>query len=243
MSDPSRLIDSGASDFERLLLGAAAEERPSPGQRNRMRRALWLAQFGILGTSLKAFAGLGHHVAVVTMIATALVSGASSPIQPIELSRSASTVSDREIVTPTRDNAADLGASSSALADAANTTFSPGDDLPKRSRLGPANRSVPPSRRGSDLRDEIALMDQARAALRQGSPARTLAAVEQYRSSFAHGTFDQEALVLRIEALEAIGNRSRAAAEADVFLARNPNSPHRDRLQRVLGRCSSRSQE
>jgi hypothetical protein len=52
---------------------------------------------------------------------------------------------------------------------------------------------------------------------------------------FPGGALDQEATVLRIEALDQKGDHAQAAAMARAFLARNPASAHAKRLERIAG--------
>ncbi|HEY5961869.1 MAG TPA: tetratricopeptide repeat protein [Polyangiaceae bacterium] len=238
MSDPMRLIDGDTNEFERMLLGAVAHEQPSRWQRHRMRRAVWLTRFGILGSALNALANFGPHGIGTILLSTSLVVGASTPIEPTQ-----ATERTNPVLTPTAAKAKAPSREPSAPAAAPTTTASvpsvengvaPTNDAAATPTRSSTTKLGTSTRGGAGLREEIVLLDQARTALRQGQASRTLAAVDQYRSSFPRGAFDQEAAVLRVEALQSLGNRTRAVAEANAFLARNPNSPHGDRVRRVL---------
>ena len=84
-----------------------------------------------------------------------------------------------------------------------------------------------------DLRDQIALIDAARAAVTGGSSERALVLLRRYDSSYPGGAFRPEALALRIEALDQDGRRAEAQALARDFLARYPHSPVAERVARV----------
>ena len=84
--------------------------------------------------------------------------------------------------------------------------------------------------RGFDLRFQSVNREDLK--IQQASALRTL---DQYRSKFPGGALDQEATVLRIEALDQRGDHAQAASMARAFLARNPASAHAKRLERIAG--------
>src|SRR5207237_1031209 len=87
----------------------------------------------------------------------------------------------------------------------------------------------------SDIRAQIALIDEARSAVSRHDPAAALRAVDLYGTRYPGGAFDQEASVIRIEALDQNGNHARAASLARSFLAKHPASAHAKRLERIAG--------
>ena len=91
----------------------------------------------------------------------------------------------------------------------------------------------PRRRRARDLRDQIALMDAARTAVKSRETERSLALLRRYDASYPTGAFRPEALALRIETLAADGRGAEARALAREFLARYPQSPLADRVARV----------
>ena len=93
----------------------------------------------------------------------------------------------------------------------------------------PAAPAVP----AADLRDQIALIDAARSAVKSGATDRALTLLRRYDSSFPGGAFRPEALALRIETLDQAGRSAEARALARDFLARYPQSPVADRVARV----------
>jgi hypothetical protein len=86
-----------------------------------------------------------------------------------------------------------------------------------------------------DLRVEIALIDAARDALAAAAPGQALEALRRYGARFPDGTFAPEAVALRVEALEKSGSHREAQAAARRFLAAHPESPLRDRIERICG--------
>lgn len=241
MTDPHRLLSNGATDFERLLLGSAARERPTDFQRRRMRRAIGLSQVGLMLLSAKALAGAASQTVVVAVIAASLAGGSSTP-------KSMRTTTGESSVTSSAPSTLDPNQVPQVLLPPAPPVTS---EMSAGARTDPSERSVETdapiakpmngaraasgTRKLPDLREEIALMDQARSALRNGAPSRAIVVLEQYRGRFPHGSFGQEATVLRIEALAASGNQAKAVSEANGFLSRNPNSPHTERLRRIIG--------
>jgi TolA-binding protein len=235
MTEPTRLIDSGATEFERYLLGAATRERPTRLQHLRMRRSIVLAELGILGTVVKALAAATQQIVMVSVVAGALAGQGSVPTSTwLRESR-------EPVANITEHPSKSLSSEGKSTNETAIPRLEVTDELPEvtQSRLPHSKTEVTkvPSlapRRTIELREEIALMDLARAALRSGSPKSALEYLEQYRSRFPSGSFGQEAQALRIEAIAASGNIARARSLAKAFLARSPNSPHSARLQRLV---------
>jgi hypothetical protein len=83
------------------------------------------------------------------------------------------------------------------------------------------------------LRDEIRLLDRARAALRMRAPQQALQELRQYFDGHPRGMLEPEAAVLRIEALRENGDRVQAAAASREFLARHPDGPLAERVRRL----------
>lgn len=89
--------------------------------------------------------------------------------------------------------------------------------------------------RRSQLQEESRQLRDARAALRQGNPARALQLLDAASRQFPRPVMGQEREALTVEALEASGAHATAAARARAFVARFPDSPHADRLRKVAG--------
>jgi hypothetical protein len=211
MKDPERLL-SRTTGLERALLVAAARERPPRELHARMRRALGLPLL-LSFAGAKAAAVAWAQVGVAAIVTAGLVGTASSP--PRE--PAASPASAPADVRPTSPAVHEVPA---ILPSAA--------PVPAEEAKAPKRAPTPAA--SNDVRDEIRLLDHARAALLQHAPSRALERLAQYSQRFPRGVLRQEAAVLRIEALRAEGDQVRAAALAKEFLAKHPGSPHAERV-------------
>jgi len=101
---------------------------------------------------------------------------------------------------------------------------------------GEPPREPAPAAGGPELRlaSEIALLDEARRSATM-NPLRSLALLDEYARRFPLGDLAPEALVLRIEALARTGERDAAEDLARDYLAKNPSSPHAERIRTLLG--------
>ena len=229
-SDPKRLTVVGATDLERTLLGAARRERPSPELTARMAAGLGISAAASTTAAAPAVTAKTSLVgwASAGVVAAAVVAGIvgvrlSGRREPARAARAAVTspvvvaVEDRPSVAPP------MPPPRVVVRDGERRIERP----EKVRRRAPA---APPA---ADLRDQIALMDAARTAVRSGQTERSLALLRRYDASFPTGAFRPEALALRIEALAADGRGGEARALAREFLARYPQSPLGDRVARV----------
>jgi hypothetical protein len=94
-------------------------------------------------------------------------------------------------------------------------------------------RETPLATGDAKLRDEIRLLDRARAALNMRTPQQALQELRQYFNAHPNGMLEPEAAVLRIEALRESGDRVQASAASREFLARHPDGPLVDRVRRL----------
>jgi hypothetical protein len=97
-------------------------------------------------------------------------------------------------------------------------------------RVSAAARSSAPAASQPDIAEEIQNIDSARALIRQGRTKEALAALDRGKSK----SLGVEATVLRIEALIRQGDRARATALANSFLAAHPKSPYASRIRALL---------
>ena len=88
-------------------------------------------------------------------------------------------------------------------------------------------RELGPSR---DLREEISLLDRARAALERNDPQRASTLLDQHGRRFPTGTLRPEAEALRIETLVRLGDTARAQRLAQRFIAAHPAHPLSERV-------------
>jgi hypothetical protein len=85
------------------------------------------------------------------------------------------------------------------------------------------------------LAQELRALEAARRALVQGDPRRSLALLDEYAGKFSKPRLTAEATVLRIEALSASGETTRAHKLGKDFLARHANGPYERRVRSLIG--------
>ncbi|PCC68861.1 hypothetical protein SAMN02745121_07610 [Nannocystis exedens] len=83
---------------------------------------------------------------------------------------------------------------------------------------------------GDRVLAEMALLQEARAALRGGQPETALALLDRHAESFAGGSMTEERQALRVLALCAAGEVARGADEAAAFLRAHPRSTYAARV-------------
>lgn len=81
---------------------------------------------------------------------------------------------------------------------------------------------------------EIAAMDRARQYLQRANASAALTELDDYRARWPHGVFALEAVVLRVQALLARGDRAGAERAARPVLTAQPQSRHAARLRALL---------
>jgi hypothetical protein len=245
MKDPRPLLIETDSDEVRALLRSAEVDEPPNGA---MRRVLTRAGVGMAiaaattSTTVVSAAKLtpvivGKWLAVVAVVGAGAVGAVhvarpwtssipasqpattaahvapepptAPPIETIEAIEPASTVGDRPVAPIAAPMAAPVATSSRA-------------------------RKAPPSP-SADITGEISAITLVRGALDQGDASGALRALDGYQQAYPHGTLAPEASVLRIEALQLAGERSRAKALGESFLKAHPKSPHAQRVRSLLG--------
>lgn len=86
----------------------------------------------------------------------------------------------------------------------------------------------------ADVAEELRLVEDARKALRGGSPSACLTALQTYDATYPHGVLALEANVLRAEALVRSGRHKEGQALATRLLQATPSGPHASRLRKLL---------
>jgi len=242
-----KLVSEEPTPLEELLLDAARTEEPSPEHRARLRAALgigtpapaallvaensktagaaWgkLAGFGgvLIGLAAVTIGGLpvlGQHRSAVPTTASQVFSARTLPtaakVAPPPLSEPLPSIGEER--TPPVGVS---GSSSGAL------------------RAGRSSASAPVA---SDLSEQMRLIEAARSGLAARDATAALAALRDYSEKFPRGSFGQEAMVLRIRALDQAGDQTRASALARSFIVRFPGSPHVARLKPIAERSLPR---
>jgi len=215
MKDPKPMFEGGGTELERRWLSEARAEEPPPEVVRRIESALGIAPGAAVTPAAPrveavASAGKGASGAVVASLAALGVGGAIGLV--LLLSRGAPPATDDAKVTPENIAAPAVAAA-------------PSRDVP--GEIAPAAPAT------GALRDEISLIDGARAALAAGSPAEALSLLERYRARHPRGMLLPEALAMRIEAIDRSGDHQRARALARSFIAEHPQSPLAPRLARL----------
>lgn len=103
-------------------------------------------------------------------------------------------------------------------------------------REPPAPAAEDPAVEATDaLMAELALVREARNALRSESPARALELLDAHARAYPTGQMREDRLALRVEALCAAGKAAQARAEATLLQRAYPGSAH---AQRVRATCA-----
>ena len=233
-SDPKRLTVVGATDLERSLLQAARRERPSPELTARMAAGLGISVAATVTAAAPAAAAAPVAAAKTTLTAW-LAAGTIA----------AAVATGVVVAHRSSAPAPDAPARKPAAVSAPQAEEAPIASIASPERVAASERRVERARKRavvtpvvpvSDLRDQIALIDAARTAVKAGnagSTDRALVLLRRYETSYPSGAFRPEALALRIEALAAGGRGAEARTLAREFLARYPQSPLADRVARV----------
>jgi tetratricopeptide (TPR) repeat protein len=105
--------------------------------------------------------------------------------------------------------------------------------LPERSSPGVGESS----KRGKEIREEVALLSKAQAALSRGRPQEALEALSEHARSFPRGVLTEERVATKARTLCALGRRQEAEAELTRIEKLNPTSAY---LARARESCGSR---
>jgi hypothetical protein len=217
----------------RLLLALRAADEPTDADRTRV-RARVLAKLGvasgvvsIAAKSAAAPAAASWKVGAAIVAVIGATGGAAwfaatpeaSPAGDVT-TRNTPRASDRH-AKPAQANepprpiaeSQERGASSPAL-DTARTAEA-------RAQKPPAAARQP----SADLDGELALLEGAQQALKQGDSARALAQLERHAAEHPAGVLATERIAIRAVALCESGKMTEGQREAKRFLERNPKSP------------------
>jgi len=201
-----RLLVSDASDFERGLLDALKCERPSAELEQRMRAVIGIgpvpapvpAPSPTLDVSPAAPAGktfgVWSAIAVASVVAAVIVAGGAmtggneaAVDTPVEVPA---------VVAPTEPE----GPKPTPLSELAPEARAPSVDRPNTTSRSPQKTTSGPT--SASLREEIRLIDSARVAVKKNEGARAIGILDQYARRFPGGAFQEEARVLKAEALK-----------------------------------------
>jgi hypothetical protein len=190
VADLERLLNEGATDFERQLLSSVQAERPSPQLELRMRQALGLPGVATPPAtsptpSLAFKLGMGA-LAAGGLLALGLFLHARPGVSDTQTSRPVARTPQLEAAP---------GASASPLAERVPRAVVNG--LPSSTPAPPTTPALAGASDGATLREEIALLDVVRDAAASGDERGALEALERFDRRFPHAVLRHEADILR----------------------------------------------
>lgn len=169
---------------------------------------------------------------------------------PMSLSSSAGTrgvsavappvvhAADQELPSPVVSPSAARRFDSKAAASAnlpSNPDFAP---LPRGEAAFPAPSGLEPTseRRANEdsLGEQVTVIDSARRALKSGRPSDALGYARNYDQRWPSGPLSIEAVIVRVEAELALGDRPSAEREARSVIAQLPGSRYASRVRRLF---------
>lgn len=245
MSRLKRLLSDRPTALERSLLEAAVKERPSEAHRMRVRRAMWDALPESMSASAggtMASKGIVAGIVGVGLVGMLLWQRARAP-EPSVDSASATAVTmaalpvvQSPLVMAPPVNAEPVRTAQPVARPEAPRVVTAGVGRARSSDARGSARAPAPPGEMSDVRDQIRMIDEARAAMNQHNASAALASVDRYAAKYPEGIFRQEARILRILALDDRGDHTRATALARAFLASYPTSAHVARIENIAKR-------
>jgi hypothetical protein len=240
---PERLSVVGATDLERRLLGAASQEEPDPELSRRMAAAIGISTAAagaavgtatVLGPATTgAKAAAGATALPLWIYAGVLVFGVAGVMVGTRVWMSTATSPAASPAAAPRVVPAPPPAATPAAPPAVVAV--PAEAEPLAPEPTPATRRHVAGIKPGDLRDQIAMVDAARAAVKAGAGDHALEILRRYHDRYPTGSFRPEAAALRIEALAKLGRTAEAQSLAERFIAEHGSSPLADRVARVAG--------
>jgi hypothetical protein len=235
MSDPTRLLDLGADEFEASLLRAGRSDAIPPHSRRQI-----LAGIGIGGLLTASTVASGVRAAAKGWFAKATL-GAATALTIWAGVRATYPSPDAAPVAVAPPTAARLPTAQPMAAPAEEPVVASEPAATEPSKAPAVNfpRSVLPSNEAS-LRQELGALEQARRAFLAHDYTQSLRLLDEYTRKFPKRQLGSEATVLRIEVLAARGERVTAARIGHDFLQSHPNGPYAQRVRSVIGDGATR---
>jgi hypothetical protein len=234
VKDPERLLQSGGTPAERILLGAGAAEEPPPGGAARLASLLVPPIGGAPGPSTApppaapgAFGALGAKWAIVAAGAVAFggavlaIASRTPPDQGTPPSALGTAAPAPQAPAPAESVVPALGVQSPPVNSPEATPSSAVESPRKRAESGSVGGAPSIAR-------EIRTLDQVRGLLAKGEGRRALAELDRYRAEAPRGTLGQEATLLRIEALVVAGDKPAARRLAQKSASARSTAPRRE---------------
>jgi TolA-binding protein len=222
MTDPQRLLDDGASDFEARLLRAGRGDAPSARGRRKILVGLGLG--GILTT-------------------TAVTTGANASIKGWLTAAGGGTLSALAIWTGVEvwnaDEAAPPAPAPAVVVNAPAPVRAQASPPPVLAAppvvVAPERPARPLPAEAANLTEELSVLEDARRALSAKDYGLALKTLDAYSRRFPRRKMGSEATVLRIETLAAKGDDAAAGEIGRAFLRAQPRSPYAKRVRSLIG--------
>jgi len=240
---PQRLLEQDATDFERRMLAAVLDKRPSPAASARMAKALGVTVATVATASATATAGTTLVAGAVAKVPVA----AGAAVWPwISAGVLGLVVAGTVVATRTPHGSPNGTAPTSALSTQPARSVAVGGELPqpisdvnerppapaassRRSRV-----TTTPTTTGA-LTEQTAVIDAARAAVAGRSDRRALEILRRYQERYPAGLFRPEAAALKVEALMHLGRDGEARALAERFVAEHRGTLLAARVAEIAG--------
>lgn len=235
---PERLLNGGATDFERRILAAGARKGPSPEMLAHMAQKIGVSATaasvavaakelatGAAAAKATAGAGAGTTALLPWLSLGALAIAVTGAVVGTQVWKSSSAAIPQAPAGVTAPRAAAPSVNPPSPSTAVMAAPQGDDSL--------SNRKSTPS--VSDLRDQIAVIDLARSAVNAGDGRRALDIVRRYQDRFPMGQFNPEAAALKIEALVRLDRVAEARVLAERFLAQNSGTMLAERVKALAG--------
>ena len=247
MSEPRRLLtDTETSPLGRSLLAAGRARREPEGARERV----WSA----VAVGLAGSAGTGTGTGTGGASAAARVKGVSLSLAQLKLILAGAvlvTVAGAAVVATSRDVPAtavhvaappapspapvpgEPSVPAPAPAAEARMTGVPRTEAFRIATLKPIEGERAPRVPTSTLREEVALLQHARAALARGDTVTARAKLDDARTRFPNSQLGEERDALEVRVASASGDRARAASLSRAFVEHYPDSPLRAGVESI----------
>jgi len=239
MKDPERLLEGGGTPAEQMLLKAGVAEQPS--QRSMHKAAAAIGLGAAAGLSVQSAAATGTTTLVAQVAETLKWVGVGVGGLGVAAAVGYAVVAHQALAPPNTATPQKVAAVETPRQDPSAPAPQPAPPSDSADGTAPTSMASVAQKRpahassAGSLGDQVALVDGARKQLASGQPQAALSTLRHYDQAFPKGTLGQEVMLLRIEALAQMGNRSAARELATSFLSRQPSSPHRKRIESLVG--------
>jgi TolA-binding protein len=234
MSDPVRLLDGAADEFEAELLRAGRADAMTVDSRRQILAGIGIG--GLLTASTVAsgvraaakgwFTTLGAGTVSVVAIWAGVHAVTSKPAAPPVPAAPKVAAQLKAVPSPRAPEPV------AAPAPEAETSPAPATVT---ARVTPH----PAATIDTSLTAELAAVDQARAAVLSHDYGQALRLLDDYAHRFPKRQLASEATVLRVESLAGRGDHDGAARVGRAFLQNHPNGPYAQRVRSLIGEGSA----